>query len=209
MDAPTRSCPFCAEEIKAAAIVCKHCGRDVSRHGQAQFIMEAKPLRRAKSRARISFGTFLALCLGFILLVGALTKETKPQSAEEKQAAEQARALTSETEARDKARKEAECRTDLQCWADRTGLKAKWACTPEIERRAKIDAQWTDTGWLDSRFSRIRWHDKDAGIIVFVGDKVQFQNGFGAWIRHTYRCTYDTLNDRVLSVATSDGKLDP
>lgn len=25
----TKDCPFCAETIKAAAIVCKHCGRDV------------------------------------------------------------------------------------------------------------------------------------------------------------------------------------
>ena len=25
----TRLCPFCAEEIKKAAIVCKHCGRDI------------------------------------------------------------------------------------------------------------------------------------------------------------------------------------
>jgi hypothetical protein len=24
-----RACPFCAEEIQPAAIVCKHCGRDV------------------------------------------------------------------------------------------------------------------------------------------------------------------------------------
>ncbi len=26
---PARLCPFCAEEIKEAAVVCKHCGRDL------------------------------------------------------------------------------------------------------------------------------------------------------------------------------------
>jgi len=27
----TKPCPFCAETIKAAAVVCKHCGRDLPR----------------------------------------------------------------------------------------------------------------------------------------------------------------------------------
>jgi hypothetical protein len=35
MATDARLCPFCAEEIKAAAIVCKHCGRDVVPEGSA------------------------------------------------------------------------------------------------------------------------------------------------------------------------------
>jgi hypothetical protein len=27
---PTKQCPFCAETVKADAIVCKHCSRDIS-----------------------------------------------------------------------------------------------------------------------------------------------------------------------------------
>lgn len=28
-ESPTKACPFCAETIKVAAVVCKHCGRDL------------------------------------------------------------------------------------------------------------------------------------------------------------------------------------
>ena len=42
-------------------------------------------------------------------------------------------------------------------------------------------------------------------VLVFViGDQVQFQNGFGAWQRMCYNCTYDPLNERVKSVDVSE-----
>lgn len=34
MTEDTKACPFCAEDIKAAAIVCKHCGRDLESVGE-------------------------------------------------------------------------------------------------------------------------------------------------------------------------------
>lgn len=40
MEADEKTCPFCAETIKAAAVVCKHCGRDLT---QATLPADADP----------------------------------------------------------------------------------------------------------------------------------------------------------------------
>lgn len=52
----TKKCPFCAEEIKAAAIVCKHCGRDLEQGAQ-------KNLAPAKTEAKVPDQLGIALMM--------------------------------------------------------------------------------------------------------------------------------------------------
>lgn len=57
-----KQCPFCAEEILAAAVVCKHCGRDIPAASQAAAASEDGPLIAAVREG--SWGTAFSLLNG-------------------------------------------------------------------------------------------------------------------------------------------------
>ncbi|WP_299132689.1 hypothetical protein [uncultured Amaricoccus sp.] len=101
---------------------------------------------------------------------------------------------------------EATCRADLSCWGEEHARAAREQCPGEIERLAKYSARWTD-GWLGVKFSHYRWSDKAAGVIAYLGDEIEFQNGFGAFQRHVYTCVYDPDADSVLEVQARPGRL--
>ena len=67
LDGETRRCPYCAEDIQAAAIVCRYCGRDLrSKQGWSAATREQAQLElQAPSNPENGFGT-AALVVGLV-----------------------------------------------------------------------------------------------------------------------------------------------
>ncbi|WP_458096181.1 hypothetical protein [Roseomonas sp. WA12] len=99
----------------------------------------------------------------------------------------------------ERVRQDAACRPDLQCWASKHMGAATSACRPLVESSASRDYRWT--AWIE-KFSHYRWANQAAGTVVYIGDEIEMQNGFGAWMRHTYACEFDTSTRtaRVINV---------
>ncbi len=98
------------------------------------------------------------------------------------------------------------CRSNLHCWGEKYGIEASFACRSKVERLAKYQFEWTD-GWLGLKFGHYKWNDAARGVITYVGDKIKFQNVFGAWENETYSCDYDPSTKTVLNVDAVAGRL--
>jgi len=112
-------------------------------------------------------------------------------------------------EAAQKAAQAAEagrCAGDLHCLGEKYFPEATVYCKPLVERLAKNNFEWID-GWLEPKFSHYRWKNKSLGVITYIGDKIKYQNGFGAWVLSVYECDFDTKSKAVLDVRASPGRL--
>jgi len=101
---------------------------------------------------------------------------------------------------------DATCMKDLQCWGDRHTGAAGVYCDDKVESLASYSARWTD-GMLEPKFSHFRWLNKDQGTLTFIGDKIELQNGFGAWQNHIYECDYNPATKQVMDVRARPGRL--
>lgn len=91
------------------------------------------------------------------------------------------------------------CRANLKCWAESVRSYAYVDCAAIIEKRAKYESRW-ETGWFESKFDHYGWANERLGTVVYYGDKISMQNGFGAWQKMKYACTYDPEQKTVLNV---------
>jgi hypothetical protein len=98
------------------------------------------------------------------------------------------------------------CRQNLKCLGDQHLVSADVRCKRVVEALAKYSSEWTD-GLLEMKFSHYRWKNEAAGILTYVGDKVKFQNGFGAWQNMVYECDFDTVADRPIDARAQPGRI--
>ena len=95
---------------------------------------------------------------------------------------------------------------DLQCLGNAGLINAGVYCKDKVEKLAKHSVKWTD-GWADSKFSRFGWRNKEDVVITYVGNKIEFQNGFGAFTPMIYECDLASDNKTVLGVRAEEGRL--
>jgi len=116
------------------------------------------------------------------------------------------RKKTSERIAAGIAAEEAACKKELLCWAEKYSISAGVYCEDYVEKLAQYSHGWTD-GMLEPKFSQYRWKNINKGVVTYIGDKIKFQNGFGAWKNYVYECDYDPINEVILDVRAQAGRL--
>jgi hypothetical protein len=94
----------------------------------------------------------------------------------------------------------AECQRDLQCWGERNQPMAAKPCSDAVVALAKWDHEWTEA-FIPSRFGR--WSPgRTPDAILYQGDALKLQNGFGAWQRVKYYCEFEPQSGKAVAEIT-------
>ena len=186
-------CAECAKEISDKAATCPHCGAPVIRQVAAPAKPSpANPLKQNLDKKTIFLG--LIFGVGFVgYLASCESKNDQPGAPS---AAVPAKIAEPPPCPKD----------DLKCNGENGLTAANVYCVRPIEKLAKFDVKWTDRTF-ESKFDRYAWKDKAAGSINYIGDKAQFQNGFGAYAVVTYVCTIAKDGKTILDVRVAQGRL--
>lgn len=173
-------CRECGKDVSTEAVACPNCGAPVA--------LAPKTTIGAKAKKHSNIlGTFF-LAIVFAVVIATCSNDYKNE--ESKPAAQ-------------------ECaKDDLQCKGDKAVVSASVYCKDPIERLALHSVRWTD-GTFELKFSRFRWLDEAAGTLTMIGDRAEFQNGFGAYTPVTYECDLAADGKTVLDVRAREGRLPP
>ena len=94
-----------------------------------------------------------------------------------------------------------ECKQDMQCWGERHQAAAAEPCSAAVIALAKWDHEWT-TNPAPARFNK--WSaGRGNGTILYQGDALKLQNGFGAWQQVKYYCEFTPLSGNATAEIAS------
>ena len=130
MQAGNKICPFCAEEIKADAIICKHCGTNLKTGNQPQTVVKKKK----------DNGCVILLLVGFIALVIYFIVSPKDSNSKN----------SSADEMNFKAYVVAEGRVQDQL---KTPSKAEFPASSKAQINSQPDNIWIVSSYVDSQNS--------------------------------------------------------
>lgn len=178
-------CHECAKPVSDQAAACPHCGAPVKKPPVA-----AGDAAAASTTISTPFGIALILVATIVVVLLAMRDNLK-----------------SRAKAREADSKPVACaKGDLQCLGNQGISAASVYCPREVEKLAKHSVKWTD-GTFESKFSRFRWRDPIRGEITYIGDKAEFQNGFGAFTPVIYECDMAADGQKILDVRVQEGRI--
>lgn len=168
-----------------ALIKCSECGTEVSDKA-AVCVKCGAPVKPTKASAPSGCAVIVLIVLGVSIaatVIGSISSGTEAKPAEES------------------------CqKDDLSCLGNKGVVTAGVYCQDAVEHLARHSVRWTDSTF-GLRFSRFRWTDKPGGAITYIGDKAEFQNGFGAYDPVIYQCDLANDSKTVLDARVSEGRL--
>lgn len=192
------TCPDCGGNVSDSAPTCPHCGRPMKPPVPATPAVP--PKAKGKSNASGCFAV-IVLVLIVLVVIGSFSgpAEKKPDDAGKSPS-------VAKVEDPAKGKEDEACRQDLRCIGEKHLADASVYCKDPIEAQAAHDVKWTD-GTFELKMSHYRWSNADKTAVTYIGDKVSFQNGFGAFTPMTYLCTLDVDDNRVIDVKVIEGRL--
>lgn len=111
-----------------------------------------------------------------------------------------------QAKAQAKAEADAKCAQDLSCIGEKFVITVSGFCSQRVEQQAKNVVQWTDKT-LEHKFGHYQWGNQAKTVVTLAGDKVQFQNGLGAFVNMVYACDVDVKSGEVVGVRVDEGRL--
>lgn len=200
-------CTECGTDISDKAAACVKCGAPIEVARAAPAPRVNQPKKKRKSGCLAIFGWGFLIIVGLSVL-GSIFGGSDPKKSDPKVAdAPPAPAVVPAPPSPYGAYDGKPCgKDDLDCRGNGGIVGASVYCKSPIEHMATHSVKWTD-GTFEMKFSRFRFTDTTHETLTFVGDKAEFQNGFGAYTPVVYRCTMANDHRTVTNVVVNEGRL--